>query len=317
MAVVIQTRGKFDETFHPFSVVAVGTDGSTQGIGPARLTPWRSAAKPFQLATSLELLGDPLLSPQQLAVGAASHSAEPVHVELVESLLARFGFTIEQLRCGAHAPMHGSSARAVIQSGQKFSNIHNNCSGKHTFMLAAAAAQGWALDYRPPDHPLQQAILGRVHGWAQTSVDTALDGCGVPTFCLTLAGIAQAWHLLALCMKDDRDPRLGAIGRAMAAHPELTSGTGRFDLQLTKIANESMAVKVGAQGVFCLALPERGLGLAVKVHSGAAEALAAAVVFALQQYAPGSVTVPEEWDPLLVRNVVGAIAGSYKVQAED
>jgi L-asparaginase II len=73
-------------------------------------------------------------------------------------------------------------------------------------------------------------------------------------------------------------------------------------------------VKIGALGVFCMALPDRGLGLAVKVHSGSTEALAAAVETTLQIFAPGAFAAPEGWGLLQVRNVVGDVVGGWRVR---
>jgi L-asparaginase II len=142
----------------------------------------------------------------------------------------------------------------------------------------------------------------------------ATDGCGVPTFGFPVSGLARAWATLAAAMAArDVNARLHDIGWAMARYPELTSGTGRLDLQVVRGAREPMAVKIGAQGVFCMALPARGLGLAVKVHTGVTEALPAAVAATLASAAPGAFVPPEEWDLLRVRNVVGDVVGQYRV----
>lgn len=311
---VLQTRGSCIESVHPFSAVAVTDDGQPMRVlGEDRPTTWRSAAKPFQLAVALELLGDPEMPPESLAVGAASHSAEPVHLALVRGLLDRFRLDPAGLRCGAHPPAHVPTAEAILRAGGSFSDLHNNCSGKHAFMLAAALHQGWDPDYRPPTHPLQRAIVDRVASWTGTSLALATDGCGVPTFCLRLSGIARAWMRLAVAMAAEPEGRMGRIGGAMAAHPHLTSGTGRFDLAVAGLATEAVAVKIGAMGVFCVALPARRMGVAVKVHSGNTDALAAALPAVLQAFAPGSLVVPADWSFRCVHNVVGAVVGSWDV----
>lgn len=100
--IVEQLRGAFVETAHTFSAIALDPNGPVLQIGDNVVTTWRSAAKPFQLATSLELLNDPELSPEQLAIGSASHNAEPIHVQHVLDLLEKFQLDPVQLRCGTH-----------------------------------------------------------------------------------------------------------------------------------------------------------------------------------------------------------------------
>ncbi len=317
MPTVLQLRGTSVEAVHPFSFVAVrGEEVQAQG-GPPLSTTWRSAAKPFQLAASLELLDDPSLSDEELAVGAASHGGEARHVELVERLLARFELTPAALRCGAHPPLHAASAQQLWRAGAEPSALHNNCSGKHTFMLAATRRQGWPLDYLPASHPLQQRILQLVTEVTQRAPTLSVDGCGVPTFEVELQGLARAWALLARSMACAPAPglerRLHRIGWAMAREPEHSSGEGRLDAAVVLAAREPVAVKVGALGVYCLALPERELGVALKIHDGASDALPAAVEATLEAAAPGALPsgLPRRWREIL--SVAGSLVGSWKV----
>jgi L-asparaginase II len=296
--------------------VAVVQGGAAVALrGDDRVTTFRSAAKPFQLAVSLEALGDPSLDDEDLAVGAASHSAEPVHVARVEALLRRFGLDASGLRCGAHAPSHTPSAEAVIRAGGAYTALHNNCSGKHTFMLAACAHQGWDPEYLPPEHPYQQRVFAAVSDWMAHVPYTVTDGCGVPTFVQPLSAAARGWWQVARAMATEPTGRLGRIGHAMAKHPALTSGTGRLDLDVVRAAREPMAVKVGAGGLFCVALPARDLGIAVKVHGGVMEALPALIAWALETYAPEAWRAPDDWELLKVRSVAGREVGGWITRA--
>ena len=132
-------RGGLVETIHPVSAVVVGGGRVRWSVGEDLASFWRSASKPFQLWNSVEQLPAGTvasLDDRQLAVGAASHNGEPGHVELVQALLARFGLDEGGLQCGAHLPSHEPAARAVAHAR----SIHNNCSGKHTFMLEIGRA---------------------------------------------------------------------------------------------------------------------------------------------------------------------------------
>lgn len=313
MARVLQRRGGHTEGTHPFSAVAVRDGRVVDRLGPPLATTWRSAAKPFQLRESLAVLGDPTLPLPALAVGAASHTAEPWHVAQVRHVLAHFGLDEQGLRCAGHAPLNVAAAYDVVRSGVPFSDIHNNCSGKHSFMLAATRAAGWDLDYRPPAHPLQVGIRRRVTALCGAEPGEGTDGCGVPTFVLPLAAFGRAWEALALAMAGQGDPVLGRIGAAMAAHPELVSGTGRLDLAVTRGAQEPLVIKIGALGLHCVALPARRLAIIVKVHSGVEAALALATETALETFAPGAYARQPDWDWHVVRNVAGVPVGDWVV----
>ncbi len=321
MPEVRQHRGDVIESTHPFSAFAFEGERVVLAVGEDRESAFRSASKPHQLAVSLGNLGDPGdISPQQIALGCASHSAEPAHLAVVRSILERFDARAEDLRCGAHAPMDTPSAEAVLRAGERFTDLHNNCSGKHSFMLASCLRQGWERDYRPDDHPLQRAIHQQMSQWMAHTPRTVTDGCGVPTFVQPVSCAARAWQRIAEAMRDPRDDpwakRLHRAGWAMADHPELTSGTGRLDLSIARAASEPMAVKIGAMGLFCIAVPGRNIGLAVKVHSGSSEALGVAVEWALARVREGLWTRPAQWEHALVRNVVGREVGRWTVADE-
>ena len=309
MAHIVSTRSGHLESIHPFSAVAVRDGRVVERLGPDWPTTMRSAAKPFQLAVSLEALGDPDCTLAELAVGAASHAGEAVHVETVRKLLARFGVEEAQLACGGHAPLWAGAHDALIRGGGHISDIHNNCSGKHTFMLAACRAQAWDGDYRSADHPLQVRIRQAMARWSQAEPQHGVDGCGVPTWVLSLEAMARAWERMAV-----GDGRLDRIGRAFEAHPELTSGTGRLDAAVMAGARERMQLKIGAQGLFCMAFPERGMGVVVKLHTGVSDALGPAIEHVVTRWVAGAWERPDDWDQHRVRNVRGVPVGERVVQ---
>jgi L-asparaginase II len=65
----------------------------------------------------------------------------------------------------------------------------------------------------------------------------------------------------------------------------MVAGSGRFDTRVMQALGERVFCKVGAEGVHCAALPELGLGVAIKMDDGnnarAVEVVMAAVVAAL------------------------------------
>ncbi len=305
---VLQRRGGHVEAVHPFSAVAVQGRQVVGRLGPPITSTWRSAAKPFQLWCSWGALDEAPCSDQELAVGAASHAGQPEHVALVRGLLARFGVPESALACGGHAPLWGGAHEELIRSGQAITDVHNNCSGKHTFMVAGCRNRGWGGDYRGVDHPLQQAIRELVRRLAGEAPLHGVDGCGVPSWVLSIEGMARAWSHLAESFQSG-EPRLHRIGAAMMAHPHLTSGSGRLDEELMAGRREAMVVKIGAQGLFSMAFPERGMGVTVKVHSGSGDALGVALEHSLAELVPGAWERPEGWRWGTVLNVAGRPVG--------
>ncbi len=319
---ILQTRGGHEETRHRARAVAVRDGRVVWASGPDVRSPWRSAAKPFQLWCSLEALGDPSLSAVEVALGASSHAGQPAHLEGLRALQRRLQVDERELRCGAEPPLHRGSWEALLRAGGTPLDLHNDCSGKHSYFIAAARAQGWPSDYRAPDHPLQRRIAAFAALRAGEEIGLAVDGCGVPVICLSITGMARAWAWLAEAMADGGDPWEGAstpddpgiaraarIGWAMAHNPWWTSGDGRLDLEIAEGARLPMVGKIGAGGVFCLALPTLRLGLAIKVLSGDDDALGLAVAETLRAVAPESWSPPPEWERPRVRNVVGLLVG--------
>ncbi len=272
---VVQLRGGLPETRHPISA-RVWQDGSVVWqLGEDVESFWRSASKPFQLLNSLSCLTDEVvagLEDVDLSLGAASHNGEAGHTERVAALLTSFGLDGGGLQCGAHLPSHEPTARGVSVA----SPLHNNCSGKHTFMLAACRARGWELDYRPLSHPLQAANHALIDEFAGVRHGAAIDGCSIPTFFAPLSAQARAWGALAEAMADGSGT-LSRIGWAMHRQPWFMSGTSRLDLAVVEQAPEPLACKIGAEGLFCIAVPGRRMGIAVKAHTGSSDALAVGV----------------------------------------
>jgi len=308
--VVEQERGGVVEASHEVSAVLVEATGVADAIGPDLVTTWRSAAKPFQLETSLEALPAEWrgsLVAAELAVGAASHSGEQGHVARVRSLLARFGLDEEHLYCGAHAPVYAAAADDLVRRSEPFLAVHNNCSGKHAFMAGASRASGWDADYRHPDHPLQVRIRDRITERAGQAPQAVVDGCGVPCWVLPISAMARAWSVLAAGTGS-----LGAIGDAMRAHPWETAGTGRPEVTLMRTAARPLACKVGAEGLMCGALVEQGAGFAIKVHSGNALARAVATWAVLDRWSPGLLAADGVRPWSTVHDVVGRDVGALR-----
>ena len=215
----------------------------------------RSAAKPFQAAVSQALGAG--LSPEWLAVACSSHDGDPVHLAVVEAMLASAGLTPDALRCPPAAPL-GRAARARPFES---SPLTHNCSGKHAAMLAACVAQGWDTEsYLEPDHPLQLAIAGEmVAVFGPDTLPVGVDGCGAPVFRGSVASLAAGFSWLGA------GPGYDEVLTAMLRYPALVSGVGNLDADLAIWLGG--AAKRGAEGCIALVLPGRG-AIGLKVWDG-------------------------------------------------
>jgi L-asparaginase II len=254
---------------------------------PSYVTAWRSCAKPFQVMPLLESGGFDSLGwgDDHLALSCASHGGEPEHVALAAAMLDDLGMEEGDLACGPHEPLASRGVRFLREAGERPSRLHNNCSGKHAAMLARAQTAGWhTYGYERDEHPVQRCCLEAVAFWSgapQASIGRAVDGCGAVVFCLPLEAMARAYAKFASAARDG-DEVPARIAHAMQTRPFLIGGTDRFDSVLIEETEGAVIAKIGAEGVHSVAVPERGLGIALKVEDGAQRAQFAAVVRILQ-----------------------------------
>ena len=248
-------RGGVVEAVHLVHAVAVENGQVVESAGDHELvTLLRSSAKPIQalpLAREREDVTD-----RELAIACASHRARPAQLAVAASLLARAPATEADLELGP-------------QEGRGTSLLAHNCSGKHAGFLALCRSRGWPAEgYRLPAHPLQQLLLEEVAALAEVppvQIPTAVDGCGIPTFALTLERMAHAFSRL------ERRPGGGRVAAAMRAHPELVGYEGAVDTELMR-ERPGWLAKGGAEGLFCAASPG-GRGVTLKVVDGNQRAL--------------------------------------------
>jgi L-asparaginase II len=227
----------------------------------------RSCAKPFQAWAVVETgAADAYgLEAPELAVMAGSHGGEASHVRAVRSILRKARVPVRALRCGSHPPLSARGLRELYGAGREPTPLHNNCSGKHAGMLAAARRLGAPLEgYLDPDHPVQRANLravARFTGVAARAIRIGIDGCSAPTFAVPLRALARAGAEFA----GAADPSARRVREAMAAHPDRV---GRPCALLLSAAPGRILAKGGAEGVYLCAVPARRAGIALKIVDG-------------------------------------------------
>jgi L-asparaginase II len=248
-------RGPVVEALHRVHAVAVEGGRVVAAAGdPGLVAFFRSSAKPIQALPLARERTD--VTTQELAIACASHRAEPAQLAAAASLLAKAPATEDDIECGP-------------QEGRGPSRLAHNCSGKHAGFLAVCRARGWpTAGYRLASHPLQQLLLAEVAAAAEVpaaEIPTAVDGCGVVTFALTLERMAHAFSRIAGLPGGDR------VAAAMRARPELVGYEGANDTELMR-RRPGWIAKGGAEGLLCAASPD-GRGVALRAEDGNQRAL--------------------------------------------
>ncbi len=286
------TRGALVESVHRGAIAVADASGRLRvslGNVEQPIFP-RSALKPVQAVPLIESGAAEAfgLSEQDVALAAASHSGQPMHTEKISAWLARIGCGVPDLACGPHRPTHEPTATQMILHAEKWTSLHNNCSGKHTGFLTLARQLGApTVGYQLHDHPVQRAVEETLKDLAGLSGDLpwGVDGCTVPNFAIPLAALARAMARFTdpTGLSPTRAVACRRILNAMRSHPELVAGSGRADTILMN-GTPDIVTKTGAEGVFVAIMPALGLAAAVKIDDGAgraAETAIAAILIAL------------------------------------
>jgi L-asparaginase II len=272
----------------------------------------RSAIKALQALPLLESgaaegLG---LSAKEIALACASHAGEEDHVATARAMLAKAGRDDSVLECGAHWPLGEAAARALARSGKTPSALHNNCSGKHAGFVCLACAEGVdPTGYVAHYHPVQREVAGAIAEMtlARLSEETrAVDGCSIPTYAIPLRALAFGFARFAsgVGLSQRRASAAARIRAAVAAHPATVAGAGRFDTEIMTALGARAFTKTGAEGVFCAALPEAGLGIAVKADDGGARAAQVAITALIGRFGGFDEDIRARLAPFIAPRVV-------------
>jgi L-asparaginase II len=164
-------------------------------------------------------------------------------------------------------------------------------------------------------------ILAEVTGARLTAAACGTDGCSIPTWAMPLSDMAAGFARFATGqgMPPERAAACVRIRQAVGSHPFMVAGTGRFCTTVMEATGPAIFVKTGAEGVFCAAFPDRGLGLALKIDDGssrASEALMAAAALALADPADAARAALERLAAVRLRNWSGQEVGEIRVSAQ-
>ncbi|KAL0932377.1 l-asparaginase ii [Colletotrichum truncatum] len=317
---VVTDRGGIVENRHGVHAAVVDAEGKLlYSVGnPARMTLARSAAKPAQALAILETPGFDRFKFDEADLGlmCASHNSEERHIARARSMLAKVGANESDLRCGGHPSICPNVNRTWIKADFEPTGVYNNCSGKHAGMLGGGLALGAGFsDYHLSTHPIQvkvKKVVEDLSGLSEEEVKWGIDGCNLPAPGLPLssmgrifAGFAEAADTAARDFESasDRTAYMARIFNAMAKHPEMVGGEGRFCTVLMETFGGALIGKVGADGCYGVGIRESeytnqlgaegAVGIAVKIEDGSLEILYAVVAEILEQLQVGTTEMRE------------------------
>jgi L-asparaginase II len=279
------TRGRIVESIHYGAIAVVDSHGRLlYSYGdPQTVAFLRSSAKPFQALPFFER-GGPRnfgLDQKEQALICASHEGSDEHVRVAASIQEKTGIKESDLQCGVHMPGDAVAYKALIARGKAPTANRNNCSGKHSGMLAHARMRNLPLDtYLDLHHPIQEDILAGFAEMTKLSkdkVEVGIDGCSAPNFAVPLYNSALAFA--RLCdpwdVSEERGRAFGEITSAMTSYPEMISGRGEFDCRLMQAGKGQIICKRGAEGFQAIGLMpgmlepgSPGVGITFKVSDG-------------------------------------------------
>jgi len=291
-------RGTAVESQHRGAVAVVDADGALHtALGDVQRPIFpRSAVKVLQAlplveSGAAERYG---LTDEELALACASHGGEARHADTAAAMLAKAGVDVSALECGAHWPYFDGAIKALAAAGQQPTALNNNCSGKHAgfvclgcLMAEAQDRRAFLTGYVKPGHPVMREVTAALQATTSYELSRAsvgVDGCSIPTFAVPLQNLGLAFARVGtgVGLRPGHARAALRLRQAVANAPYMVAGAGRFDSRVMQRLGQRVFCKVGAEGVYCAALPELGLGVALKMDDGnnarAAEVVMAAMI---------------------------------------
>ena len=311
--------GRLESVHQGHAVVVDDTGDVVQSWGdPTHVTYPRSSAKMLQALPMVESgVADRFgLTTEQLALACASHSGAAIHTDRAQAWLKDLGMDDDAFQCGPQWPADIPSRNGLVKDDSSPCRYHNNCSGKHCGFLTMVKANGWGPEYVEIDHPLQVAIKQVFEELTdETSAGWGIDGCSAPNHAASIVGLGRAMAKIAGA--DDNTTRGAAMVRlreATMAHPELVANVDRACTHLMQAGKGKVSVKTGAEGYFIAVLPEKRMGVALKVMDGgtrASECAMASILCRLGALDANDPLVKRYRNPDL-KNFAGLITGDMR-----
>ena len=223
----------------------------------------RSCSKPMQFSALINegVLDKFPFSFEEIALCCASHTGTKEHQKHILNILEKTGFSEDDLLCPPDVPLDKEEQKYLIINNMPVRKIHNNCSGKHSAMLALCKFKGFdTSNYNDLSHPLSKLVLDHICDLCETKdIIISKDGCTLPTVATTLPELGKGFLNLFSSQK------YGIIKDAILKFPYLAGGRGRIDSEIINAGCGNLISKVGAGGIIVVVNLEKQEALVVKI----------------------------------------------------
>lgn len=261
----------------------------------------RSCAKPLQACLLIDCGIN--FTPEEIAFCSGSHAGELCHVEIANKILKKIGLSEKDLKCGIHAPLSRTMQDKMLLNGERPSQIHNNCSGKHLGFLAICLKNGWSIDnYYETEHPLQIMVREKLYELCEVTEKYPLttDGCGVPIVSMPLFNLAKGYVNL--------NRQYTEIADAIIKYPYIFGGENRLDTEII-MNSDGLLAKVGAGGLCTVLNTRTNEAFVIKMYDASMEARRYAALEFINRIGWGSITYDNS-----IKTLSGKLVGNVEIK---
>ena len=210
----------------------------------------RSSVKPMQVIPLLLEASNQNIefTSEEIALFAASHSGQVEHIELLRETAKKFKVDLDNIICGPQRPFHDETADNLLVLGEKYTKLHNNCSGKHLSMLIFSKLLSVdSSNYYDLIHKTQEITKQYfIEIFENEDIGFGIDGCGLPAINLNVTNFLNS---IKFMQKTRSAESWNKVFQAYLAHPEIIGGENRTDTNIIINSERKLLAKSGAEGV--------------------------------------------------------------------